>query len=179
MMRLKSHNPLRDLLLGALLLLFIRSALHLEADRQKNRQLEHDEPFMVHEPAQEVIDTFATAKQQLEQTVTLALQKNKPEIIAHLEDLKSTVTTIESRYSKNSPALLFLGPFASVSIVLKEREIEQQLAGILNELNEALHNLLEQKPETKYGVENMDTCLKKNQQLLAQFAVSNPKNITA
>jgi len=178
MMKLKSHNPFRDLFLGALLLLLVRSALHLEADRQKSRQLQ-EEPFTVHEPAKEVVDAFVTAKEQLDRTVTLALQKNRPEIISHLENLRSTVTTIEARYSKNSPALLFLGPFASLSIVLKEQEIEQQLAGVLNELNETLNSLLGQETQQVYGVEKMELCLKNNQQLLAKVAVSNPRQASA
>ena len=178
MIRLKKHNPGRDLIMGAFLLLLVRSALHLEADRQKANHL-GEQPFMVHEPAQEVIDTFSAAKLQLEQTITLALQKNKPEIVSNLEDLISSVTTIEARYSKNSPALLFLGPFASVSIVLKEREIEQQLAVILNDLNNVLNNLLEQQTETEYGADEMQTCLNKNQILLAQFAVTQPEQLCA
>lgn len=177
MKRLKNHNPLRDALMGLFLLVLVRSALHLEADRQRNQL--NEQPFMVHEPAQEVIDTFATAKLQLEQAITLALQKNKPEVIEKLEDMTNAVETMQSRYTNHSPALLFLGPFASVSIVLKEREIEQQLAQVLNDLNGVLHGLLGQQEKDTYSPEQMQTCLNKNRKLLAQFAVSQPEQATA
>jgi len=178
MIKLKKHNPIRDLLMAVLLLLFIRSALHLEADRQKSG-LQEERPFVVHEPSQEVVDAFTRAKQQFERAITLAQQKNHPEIIIRLQELIDTITALETRYTKHSPALLFLGPFASVSIVLKEREIEQQLADVTTELNKILSSLLGKEAENKYGPDKIELCLKKNQQLLAQFAISQPKRARA
>jgi len=174
MMELKKRNPTRDIFLAIFLIALIRPALHLSAKRQRASTPE-DEPFMVHEPAADVVQAFEVARRQLEQTITLAVQKNREDVVDKLEDMMDTVTTIEHRYSKNSPALLFLGPFASVSIVLKEMEIEQELASIVDDLNQTLYCLADEKYQPKEEISTMKICLEENRRLLKIFSISQPQ----
>ena len=174
MMELKKRNPTRDIFLALLLIALIRPALHLSAKRQR-ADTPHDEAFVVHEPAADVIQAFEVAKRQLEQTITLAVQKNREDVVNKLEDMIRTLTTIKHRYTKNSPALLFLGPFASVSIVLKEMEIEQELASIVDDLNQTLYCLAEEKYQPKEEISNTKTCLEENRRLLNIFSISQPQ----
>jgi len=162
---LKHHNPVRDALLAVLLLVLLKPALRLSANKGTTRSPAlYCHLFFAHEPDPEVLDSIKTAKNQLKQSVIIARQRHKNNLIERLEELISQLNTVKKRYEKNSPALFFLGPIGSVSIVLKEIELESKIAAITNELNSELHKLANTTPTTKPL--SIVTHLKDNQRLL-------------
>ena len=172
MNRFKRYDPARDIFVAILLVMLIRPALYLSAKRQYSETIQQ-EAFCTHELDKGILQTFETAQCQLEQTITLAHQKNKLTHIEPLEDLKGSLTTIKARYEHNSPGVLFLGPFSSISIVLKELEIERELKEIVAQLNTYLHDLSGKEKIKKTDLK-IETCLKENQQLMKQFSIISP-----
>ena len=171
MISAKPNKPVRDLMLAVLLILLVKPALHLSAKRIQNER-ETGDSFPIHELDQNIVLAFQMAKEQIDQAIVLATNKQKLEAVELLEDLSSTLTTIEKRYGQNSPALLFLGPFASVSIVLKEREIEKELNSIVDQVQNALYELIDQRKQLIPQLITLGDRLKKNKQLIARSRVS-------
>jgi len=174
MNRFKRYDPARDLFMLALLLFLIKPALHLGGKR-RHQEAAQKEQFQAHEPDQNIVQFFETAKRQLEQTITLAEQKNRHEEAVALEDFLSSLTTIQARYERNSPGLLFLGPFFAISTVLKELEIEKELQEIVAQLNEYLQEHVKRKEGIVSINKNLDAYLKENQLLIKEFSLSPPQ----
>jgi len=163
---LKQQNPVRDALLAVLLLVLLKPALRLSANkRTTSSPALYSHLFFVHEPDPEVLDSIKTAKDQLKRSVVLARQHHKNDLIERLEELISQLDTIKKRYTKNSPALFLLGPIGYVSIVLKEIELENKIAAITDELNSELHKLVTNTTPTTKPLP-VATHLKDNQRLL-------------
>jgi hypothetical protein len=172
MKNLKKNIPIRDFLLALLLLILIKPALYMSAKRMREEQKQSHVEFLFHEPDQEVIQAIKTAKEQIEQTIVLAQQKRqKPELIQQLNDFSATLTTIEHRYKTNSPALLFLGPFATVSIVLKELELENEFKTLVSKLNNTLH-FIQGQPNEKHNEKTLTAQLQENHDLLNNIVCS-------
>lgn len=146
MNRFKAHNPIRDLIFALLLALMVRPALHLSAKRMREEGLDKGlGQLSSHEPDRRIVYAFDTAKDQLNRVIKLAkIKKNQP-LATKLDGLLKELLRAEKRYTKNSPALLFLGPFASVSIVLKELELETKLSSIIDEIGKSLQELCPEK----------------------------------
>jgi len=170
----KRYDPARDLFMLILLLLLIKPALYLGGKSQQSDAAQKEQ-FCSHELDKEIVNSFETAKRQLEQTITLAEQKNRHQEAVELEDLLSSLTTIKTRYEKNSPGLLFLGPFSAISIVLKELEIEKELQEIAAQLNEYLRKNSSKKQVVVSNDRTLDVYLQENQLLVKEFSISTPQ----
>ena len=164
----RGYNPLRDIIFSVFFILLIRPAFYLSTKRAHEAQTVQQEAFCVHELDQTVLESFKAVKMQLNHTIALAKEKNMNESIDQLEDMKETLAVIESQYSKNSPGLLFLGPLASVYIVLKEMALEKKLQKITNDLNGFLKKVCDRKQsiEEKTSVAEH---LKENKALISQW----------
>ncbi|MCK5632328.1 hypothetical protein KAH94_01115 [bacterium] len=168
MMNLKKHHPIRDFMLLVLLVLLIKPALYLSEKRIQAEKCSNQENFLVHELDQGIMSAFTRTKDQINKTIALAQKNKQSNLLQELNDLAKEIQTVETRYTKNSPALLFLGPFASISIVLKEQKLEKKLKTITNRLNQTLHKVCIKTPLQKNMPENTIIAnLRINQALLA------------
>ena len=150
----KNHNPVRDVLLALLLLVLLKPALRrLSTNLTKSSQTTHSHPFSIHEPDQKVLDTIKTTKKQLQQSVNLAQKYNKNDSIERLDRLIHKLETVKERYEKNSPALFFLGPIGTISIVLKEIALESKISDIIDELDNELLKLTSRTQSTEKSLQ--------------------------
>ena len=150
----KNHNPVRDALLAILLLVMLKPALRLSTKNlKKGSQTPHSHLLFMHEPDQKVLHTIKTTKEQLKQTINLAQKYNKNDSIERLDRLIHKLETVKERYEKNSPALFFLGPIGTISIVLKEIALESKISDIIDELDNELLKLTSRTQSTEKSLQ--------------------------
>lgn len=67
-----------------------------------------------------------------------------------VRQMQKNVEIIESKYTKNSPGLLLLGPIGTTSIVVKEQQLARRLLQYVNEMNQILNQMAQ-----VYGVQGV------------------------
>jgi hypothetical protein len=121
-------NRIRDILLLGALLLLAKTAFE-----RTSSFIKLHEKSMVHELDRSFIDQIYTAQRQLHFLEEHPAYSND---YAHdIADIKKQLTTIEEKYKKNSPGLALLGPIGSAAIVIKEKELQEQLLVTINDLS--------------------------------------------
>jgi hypothetical protein len=126
-MKYSFFSRIRDILFLCALLLLVKSAFE-----RTTSYIKLHKDSMVHELDRNFIDHIYTAQRQLhflEEHPVYAL-----EYANALAKIKGQLTTIEEKYKKNSPGLALLGPIGSAAIVVKEKELEQKLLTVVNDL---------------------------------------------
>jgi len=168
MKKFKVHNPVRDVLLAIALILLVKPALHLSARRLRdNEQSAQSTSFAVHELDPQMVQAFEQAKAQLNGAIALTRKQNDSGELKRLEQLSDDLAAIEKKYTRNSPGMMFLGPFASASIVLKELEVEEKLNEIVDQLGTSLQRSTQKTTSTNsHESETLASRLQKNQRLL-------------
>ncbi len=126
----------RDIALFFLLLLLMRTAFK----RAYHFLLAHEQS-MIHELDRSFLEYLYTTQKQIFQTKSLLEDLNNNALIQKIAFLQQRLATIEEKYKKNSPGIMFLGPIATTSIVLKEKQLENKLLSIIQELGQILHSL--------------------------------------
>lgn len=127
-MKYSFFSRIRDILFLCALLLLVKAAFERTTSFIK---LHKDS--MIHELDTNFIDQIYTAQRQLhvlEEHPVYALEYGNT-----LAEIKGQLATIEEKYKKNSPSLALLGPIGSAAIVIKEKELEQKLLYVVNELS--------------------------------------------
>ncbi len=115
---------LRDVLFVCSLLFLLKAAYN----RTFTFLAEHKES-VIHELDRSFIDQIYTAQRQIHY---LEQHPEHSGTFGHtIADIKARLVTIEEKYKKNSPGLIFLGPIGSAAIVAKEEKLHQQLISVL------------------------------------------------
>ncbi len=127
---------LRDLFLFALLLTLVCIAFN----RSYHFLLAY-EKSLIHELDGTFLDQMCLAQKQTHYSAKLLEDGDKQEALKRVNDIKQRLATIEQQYKKNSPGLIFLGPIATTSIVLKEKKLAAKLLATINELELILAKL--------------------------------------
>lgn len=147
----KEANWIRDLLFAFMLLALIHHVTREEsytAVEVKQRTI-IQQPFVAHEVDPETIaridrleEQLALMQQQLERLKNESKDnkdlpaKQLEDFVEEIGEIQEKVVTIKGEYQTTSPALAFLGPLGSTSIVLKEKQLEKKL---LENINQALN----------------------------------------
>lgn len=135
-MKYSFFNRVRDVLLLCALLFLVKTAFE-----RTTSFIEVHKESMVHELDRTFIDQIYTAQRQLH-----FLQEHPEYTHDHAEaiaEIKKQLTIIEEKYKKNSAGLSLLGPIGSAAIVIKEKELQQQLLVTINSLSKIfahIHN---------------------------------------
>ena len=130
-------DVIRDVVLFSLLAFLILHA----TDRLKSFLSLHKES-LVHELDKSFADQLYAVQKQT-RTILFALEKEPLLDSARdrIEKIQKNLEIIESKYTKNSPGVLFLGPIGTTSIVLKEQQLQQKLLDQTNEFSQILHEI--------------------------------------
>ena len=130
---------LRDVALFALLLILVRVAFN-----RTYRFLSAHNKSIIHELDRTFLEHIYTAQKQAHYTMMLfdGIDNNQ-EQLQHITRIKEKLGHIERKYKKNSPALVLLGPIATASIVLKEKQCADMLLKQMNTLGSLLHEIQE------------------------------------
>lgn len=150
-------SRIRDILIFILLVLLVRFAL------QRNAK-EGDKPFVIHEIDPQMATYLTQALQQFEHYLKLPMLSDDDvlETTAALERIEN----IEKKYMHTSPAIALLGPLGTTSVVLKERNLENQLLHELNELGRLMHERLGYREPFRESA-SIQKALNANQRLLS------------
>jgi len=164
----RDYHPIRDAFLALLLLLLIRPALHLSAKRIREEYKLQESSF-VHEIDRAFLQTFDVVKNQLAKAMVFAEKNQLFKPLDQLKEMKKTVEILEAKYINNSPGLFFLGPIASVSIVLKELELEKKLKHLVSKLNSTLQALCNVEKKESGHVVSLAATVRSNSSLLSKL----------
>lgn len=99
---------------------------------------------LIHELDRSFIDQLSTAQRlvhRLEQNI-----QNDQEL-QEVNRIKSTITAIEEKYKKNTPALALLGPIGTASIVIKEQQLQEKLLKAVNDIGKLIHHISHNESE--------------------------------
>jgi hypothetical protein len=55
-----------------------------------------------------------------------------------IADIKEQLSSIEEKYTKNSPGLALLGPIGSAAIVTKEEQLQLKLVNVVSDLHKII-----------------------------------------
>ncbi len=128
---------LRDVALFALLLTLVRFAF-----KRTYHFLNAHEKSIIHELDRTFLEYIYTAQKQAHYTMILFDDvDNDQEPLQRITRIKEQLTHIESKYKKNSPVLVLLGPIATTSIILKEKQCADMLLKQMNTLGSLLHEM--------------------------------------
>jgi hypothetical protein len=149
------------------LILFIGlMALFIYAYRGTHSYVTLHNNSLIHQLDRTFADKLYSAQRQVRIATSLLDQIDQlPIHHRQLDKITSSLTSIEDKYSKNSPGLLFLGPIGTTSIVLKEQELEEQLLVSLNQLSVILQQLVPNSPAHENATSVQDA-LEKNQEYI-------------
>jgi len=158
------HIVLRDSILFFLLIAVVQTIIQRNSTTYK-RQLYN--LYAVHE----VDPAFLQQAQQGERQIKTLLSLLAPDEYEHkkqLHTLEKDIVHIRNAYEKNSPALVFLGPIGSASIVLKEQRLEKKLLKTLTTTNKFVAQLAHKRnrPCTKPSASTIETALNNNEHIL-------------
>jgi hypothetical protein len=127
-------SRIRDILLLCALFSLVKIAF----DRTVSF-IEMHKDSMIHELDRSFIDQIYTAQRQLH------LLEEHPvygDTCAHtIAGIKTQLATIEEKYKKNSPGLVFLGPIGSAAIITKEEQLQQKLLTVVNDLSKVFTSI--------------------------------------
>jgi len=144
----KEDNWIRDLLFAILLLALIHHVV--KDDNYTKVEVQpsvSQQAFTAHEVDPEIVaridrleEKLVLIHQELErlksESVTAQLPQKTEELensIKEIGDIQESVDAIKGEYQATSPALAFLGPIGSTSIVLKEKQLEKKLLESINQ----------------------------------------------
>ncbi len=134
----KEKNWLRDLFFALALIGLVRYVLKQQCytpvpTHALLASMLQEQPFTVHEVDADVITRIEQLEEQLNnlKMELLRLQASSPDQ-EELEDISDEVEDIKYQYQTTSPALAFLGPLGTASIVLKEQKLEKRLLVQIN-----------------------------------------------
>ena len=151
-------SRIRDIFFLCALVFLVRTAF----DRTVSF-IEIHKDSMIHELDRSVIDQIYTAQRQLHFLEEHPLYADT--YAQTIADIKSQLTTIEEKYKKNSPGLVFLGPIGSAAIVAKEEQLQQKLLTAVNDLSKVFASI-DHHAENFNPAQTVDNALDANKQLL-------------
>ncbi len=153
---------LRDVVLFALLLILVRVAFN-----RTYHFLNAHKKSIIHELDRTFLEHIYTAQKQAHYTMILFGDiDNNQEQLQRITRIKEQLTHIERKYKKNSPALILLGPIATISIILKEKQCADMLLKQMNTLGSILHVMQEEKVVLFEQANTLGAALAKNKDLL-------------
>lgn len=121
---------IRDILLFCLLILLIPIAIKRIDWHVDSTYI--TQPFEIHKPNKTVIDKIKVAREKIDSIKKMEIS---PPLESQLLQMKKELITLEKKLHKNSPATFLLGPIGTASIVLKEKDIEEKVIKISNQLD--------------------------------------------
>ena len=128
---------LRDVAIFVFLLTLVRIAF-----KRTYHFLNAHKKSIIHELDRNFLEHIYTAQKQVHYTMILFDDiDNNQKQLQRISSIKEQLTHIESKYKKNSPALILLGPIATTSIILKEKQCADMLLKQMNTLGSLLHEM--------------------------------------
>lgn len=163
----KSSNWARDIIFLTMLVILVFIIIDRNGDiyiRQiKNLYDVHEVDPIFLEQAKESRAQVMKLRRSLE-----ASHKLTEDLEKELFYIQGNVDDIATKYEKNSPALVLLGPIGTTGIVLKEQELEKKLLKMVNKIGSVAHTIQANSKvaSTFEAASSIENGLKQNSQLL-------------
>lgn len=149
-------------MLGALFFLvktaFDRTALFIAIHKES----------IIHELDTGFIDQIYTAQRQLHLLEEHPVHADT--FADTIADIKEQLASIEEKYKKNSPGLVFLGPIGSAAIIAKEKQLQDKLLVAINGLNKVFASI-NNPTENFIPAQTINNSLDANKQLVRTLVI--------
>ncbi len=174
----KSTLIIIDIMCVALLVGLIYVAIQRKKQPRDQRQYPQTgkRSLEVHEVDKTVMHQIEALHEQIDTMLHLAIHDDMDSATRErLKDLGQKIREIEKKYTHTSPALSLLGPIGTTSIVLKERQLANQLLNITNQIGHLLHDILYGSSEhTSHAkATSIEASIAKNAQLIKKLLESD------
>ena len=172
----KLISIIRDISLFVLFLVFSKQAFERSIIHMEQEKPSPWKKFDVHELDKGFLAAITVTQQHINEALSLVVHKNDEPNKKKLEEINKKIEQIEKKYKKNSPATYLLGPLGTASIVLKEKRLEKELRGIIENLGTILYALNESNTEDRQQnieISSLESGIIRNKGLLGSIPHSS------
>lgn len=168
----KFVTSIRDISFFILFLVFSKNAFERSIIHMQEERPSPWKKFDVHQLDKGFLAAVTATKQQINQAISVVKNEDVDKE-KKLQDMRTQLEQIEKKYKKNSPVTYLLGPLGTTAIVLKEKRLENELLGIIEDFGTILYTLNQnnQEENIEYSIEvsSIESGIIQNKDLLNQL----------